>query len=348
MRLEQFGWAPFFAQAYRRFGAGTTPARVCSASHGLYHVMTEAGELTARVTGRYSHQKSGSSQPVTGDWVLLDRDAGLIVDLLPRRTRFSRKRAGSAIEEQVLAANVDVVIVVTGLDRDFNTRRMERYLLLAWESGARPVVLLNKADLVADPGPFFEQARAVAQDAPVLLTSALTGAGMEALGFVVGPGETAVLLGSSGAGKSSLVNHLLGYEARRVNEVRPSDGKGRHTTTDSLLTLLPQGWLLLDTPGLRELQLWSDGSGMAPAFADIEAAAARCRFRDCRHESEPGCAVHDAIGKGRLDPSRLASYHKLARELDHFEAQQNPRIAQRRKQRDKRIHKELKAIYKKR
>ena len=239
----------------------------------------------------------------------------------------------------MLAANIDVVFIVTGLDRDFSARRLERYLVLVSESGARPVIVLNKADL----SPSVEAARAVAESvaagAPIITLSALEGEGLEHLDELMSPGETAVLVGSSGVGKSTIVNRLSGGELQRTQQVRSSDGRGQHTTTRRELILMPPGWMLIDTPGLRELQLWATSDGLEGVFDDIEAFAAECRFRDCTHQDEPGCAVHQAMLNGSIDAGRLSSYHKLQREISHLEAKQDERAAQLRKAETKRFHK---------
>jgi len=258
-----------------------------------------------------------------------------IARVLPRRTAFSRKEPGAVTRAQVIAANIDVLFVVAGLDGDFNLRRLERYLLLARESGARPVVVLNKSDLRADA----EEAAilAAALGAPVVTTSALDGRGLAALEAHIAPYQTAALTGSSGVGKSTLLNRLLGSERQRVQEVRESDSRGRHTTVRRELFLAPTGWLIVDTPGLRELQLWAGAESVDLAFADIADLAQRCRFRDCRHQGEPGCAV----ASGGIDEGRLASYAKLQREAAHLERQQNQRSALEEKRRIKRIHRAM-------
>lgn len=245
------------------------------------------------------------------------RDGDVIWSVMPRRTKLSRKEPGARIREQVLAANLDALFLVSGLDGDYNLRRLERYLVMARESGARPVVLLNKADLRGDLDEVVRATESVAAGVPVLAVSAITGAGMDSVCGQVGREETAALIGSSGVGKSAIVNALLGEERQRTSSVRESDSKGRHTTTHRELIRMPGDWLLMDLPGVREVQLWSDAERVDDAFEDIAELAAQCRFRDCSHEGEPGCAVRD----GNFDPMRLRSYHKLKREGSFLERQ---------------------------
>jgi ribosome biogenesis GTPase len=247
--------------------------------------------------------------------------------ILPRFSRFSRRAAGDSTEEQVVAANIDVVFLISGLDHDFNPRRIERYLLTAWDSGASPVIVLNKSDLVEDVGPFVDEATAVAQGAPVLTISAKQPESVTALRAHLGRGRTAALLGSSGVGKSSIANALIGEERLRTREVRESDSRGRHTSSNRQLVLLGHEGILIDTPGMRELQLWETGDALAGAFGDIDALALGCRFRDCRHAGEPGCAVAAAVNDGTLAAARLESYRKLQQE-QAFQARQQDQRAQ--------------------
>jgi ribosome biogenesis GTPase len=331
IRLEQIGWSDFF----RRAVEDGVPGRVFRASRGHFAVWTEAGEIDAEPSGRLY---SIDEVPVTGDWVVLRAGTNLIEAILPRRTRFARKQPGARVEEQVLAANIDVLFLVAGLDGDFNLRRLERYLLLAGESGARAAIVLNKADLCGDPGAAVEQARAVGSGVPVILTSALEGTGLAGIEAELRAGETAALLGSSGAGKSTIVNRLLGVEAQRTAVVA-EDGRGRHTTTGRELILMPGGWLLMDLPGLREVQLWAGAGSLDRTFPEIAELAQECRFRDCRHEGEPGCAVAWALETEQLDAARLKSFDKLRRELAYLERQQDQTAALAEKRRWKQIHK---------
>ena len=273
------------------------------------------------MTGRVRH-KLGSREdfPAVGDWIALkpaapDEEMGRIVEVLPRRGKFVRKAAGTATEAQVVAANVDVVFLVSGLDHDFNLRRIERYLLAAMEGGAAPVIVLNKADLPRDIAQVRTELGPVAGQVPVELVSARSGQGLDTLRLHIGPGRTAAFLGSSGVGKSTIINSLIGRDIQRTAEVRESDSKGRHTTTHRELVVLPGGGLLIDTPGMRELQLWDVTTGLDDAFEDIAALGVGCRFRDCTHDTEPECAVKIAVGDGRLSAERLANYLRLRKEV---------------------------------
>lgn len=315
MPLPELGWNEHHQHHFEQLPDrdALRPARVMRRERTLVVAHDGARETQARLDAALRKAPPDAS-PTTGDWVALDAD-DVARHVLPRRTRFSRAEAGGAAREQVVAANVDVVLLVAGLDGDFNVRRLERYVALARASGARPVVVLNKADACADPDAARREAEAVAAGAPVLLASAATGAGLDALRALVAPGVTVALLGSSGVGKSTIVNRLLGEERFATQPVREHDARGRHTTTRRELVPLPGGGLLLDTPGMRELGLPADGDGLAGAFEDVESLARLCRFRDCRHESEPGCAVRAAIASGELDAARFESYLKLQREL---------------------------------
>ena len=328
--LDAYGWTARLAELFApHAAAGLQPGRVSLEHTHIYRVMTAGGEVLARVAGRLRHQASARADfPAVGDWVAIEsgRAGGdvRIRAVLPRFSRFSRRAAGDATEEQVVAANVDTVFLVGGLDRDFNPRRLERYLVVAWESGAAPVSLLNKADLVADPGAAVEEMRALAPDVPVLAVSCRRPESLAAVLEHLGPGRTGALLGSSGVGKSTIANQLLGHDLFRTRDVREWDSRGRHTSTSRQLVLVPGGGLLIDTPGMRELQLWESG-GWSRTFDDIVALAMACRFRDCRHLEEPGCAVRAASDRGELPPGRLDSFRKLMAEREHAERQQDER-----------------------
>jgi ribosome biogenesis GTPase len=329
-RLAPSGWDEQWARDFDSLRApGSVPARVVAEHRDRYVVRTAEGERTAVLAGRLRHHARARDElPATGDWVAVDEGNGMaaIHAVLPRRSLFRRKAAGDATEAQVLAANVDVALVAAALPADVNARRIERYLALAWESGAVPVVVLTKADLVDDVDAAIRGVRAVAPGVEVAAVSSVTGAGVDALARWLKPGRTAVLLGSSGVGKSTLTNLLAGGDALRTGAVR-DDGKGRHTTTHRQLVQLRNGALLIDTPGMRELQLWTADAGLESAFADVEALAARCRFGDCAHESEPGCAVRAAAESGALDPARLESWRRLRRELAWLEIRQDEAAA---------------------
>jgi ribosome biogenesis GTPase len=321
--LESLGWDAFFQDHFRALGLpDATPGRVVSESKGSFRVAGADGEVTATVAGRLRYRAGEEERyPVVGDWVAVQplpgEDRGILQAVLPRRSRFSRKAAGPRTEEQIVAANVDTVFIVNALDggRAFNVRRIERYLTLAWSSGAFPVLVLNKIDLCPDVPAFVERVEAVAAGVPVCPVSALEKTGLDALRDWLKPGETVAFLGSSGVGKSALINALLGEERLQTGEIRGRDHTGRHTTTRRELLLLPGGGVVIDTPGRRELQLWAGEDDLDGAFRDIEELARDCRFSDCRHAAEAGCAVKTAIDRGELDPARLASYRKLQKEL---------------------------------
>jgi ribosome biogenesis GTPase len=322
--LTALGWDDSFAEDFEPYTrAGLIPGRVAVQHRGAYDVLTAEGELRCDVAGRlYDEAASPADLPAVGDWVAIaarpGEAAGTVQAVLPRRTKFSRKTAWQASEEQVLAANVDVALIVTSLNEDMNLRRLERYLTLAWESGARPVLVLTKSDLADDVPAAVAEVESVAFGAPVHAISSVTGEGLDELRAHLGPGVTAALLGSSGVGKSTLVNTLVGEELLETREIR-DDGKGRHTTTRRELIQLPGGALVIDTPGMREVQLWIADEGLEEAFSDVTELFEHCRFSDCAHESEPGCAVKEAIANGTLAPERWESYLKLQRELAHLE-----------------------------
>ncbi len=323
--LKDFGWDAFFAAAFEAgAGEGLAPGRVVRQSRDLATVITAAGELEAEVSGRFRHQARGPADfPAVGDWTAFRSVPGgraVIEAVLTRRSAFTRKAAGEAVEAQVVAANVDTVFLVSGLDGDFNLRRIERYVTTAWSSGAAPVIVLNKADLRADPEAVAAAAAAVAPDVPVVTVRARAAGGLDALGPYLEPGRTIALLGSSGVGKSTIINRLLGEERLATAAVSDAEaGRGRHTTTRRELIRLSGGALLVDTPGMRELGLWADDDGLDRTFEDIDTLAAQCRFPDCGHEREPGCAVRAAVEEGGLDRARWESYLKLRRELRFLE-----------------------------
>jgi len=330
--LQQLGWTPALADAFQPHAAnGLVAGRVALEHTHIYRVLTESGDVLARVSGRIRHHAGSRADfPAVGDWVALEPaphggDAR-IVAVLPRRSRFSRRAAGDPTEEQVVAANIDTVFLVAGLDADFNPRRIERYLLVAWDSGARPVIVLNKADLAEDPDAMVESVVAIAAGVPVHAVSCRTPGGVDVLRQYLGVGQTGALLGSSGVGKSTIVNRLIGHDLLRTQDVRESDGRGRHTSTARQLVLLPGSGLLIDTPGMREIQLWETGEALVGAFADIEALAENCRFRDCAHRQEPGCAVRAAAESGELRVGRLKSYQKLQDEQAHHARQLDQRL----------------------
>jgi ribosome biogenesis GTPase / thiamine phosphate phosphatase len=349
MDLELLGWDGAFAGQFAPWAeGGHRPGRVLAAHRGGDLVATGDGELLTRATGRLRHLAGPSvaDLPAVGDWVAL-RD-GRIHAVLPRRTAVTRRMPGSNAGEQVLAANVDLVVCVVAPGRDANPRRVERLLALAWESGARPLVVLGRADLCPDWGTDVASElaglAAVAPGVQVMALSCYTGQGVEEIAAMLAPGRTAVLLGSSGVGKSTLVNRLAGRDLLATGEIR-DDGKGRHTTTTRQLVLLAGGGMVIDTPGLRELGLWSDvGGGTAAAFGDVEELAAGCRFDDCRHRTEPGCAVRAALEDGRLAADRFAAWEKLQRELAWVERRADPQAAADRRRHARAITKSARAL----
>lgn len=327
--LESLGWTPELAASFQPHAArGLAPARVTIEHRGAYEVQAADSEGTAVVSGRFRYEAGGPAGfPAVGDWVAIDgspsADTATIHALLPRRTAFTRLAAGLRVEAQVVAANVDVVFVAMALDGDFNLRRLERYLAVAWSSGADPVVLLTKSDRCDDIGGRLLAVEAAAPGVPAHPISAIDGTGLDAVTGRLTVGRTAAVLGSSGVGKSTLINALAGAELLATREVRADDDRGRHTTTHRQLVVLPGGACIVDTPGMRELGLWQGGEGLDDAFADIDELAAACRFRDCRHESEPDCAVTAAIRSGTLGPDRLRSKRKLEREIASTEARRS-------------------------
>lgn len=354
MDLRELGWDASFEESFRAAaGDGQVPARVAAESRGLYRLIGEAGDWLAAAAGRLRHGAVERGElPAVGDWVAAAPRPGegraTIAHLLPRRTALVRKAAGRAVEAQVLAANLDAVLVVAALDRRLNRRRLERYLALAWESGAPPVVVLSKADLAANPADAEVvriEVESLAPGVPVVVSSATSGRGLPELAAAIGRGRTAALVGPSGAGKSSLLNALLGEAAQRVGAIRQADGRGRHTTTARQMLVLPAGGVVIDTPGLRELPLWAAGEGLSRAFEDLDELARGCRFRDCRHQGEPGCAVRRAIDEGALSHERLENHRKMEAELRFLESKEDPRARRADKERVKRLCKAQKRGY---
>jgi ribosome biogenesis GTPase / thiamine phosphate phosphatase len=343
LTLEDYGWDASFAEAFAPHAAeGFEAGRVSLQHNKIYMLYTAAGETWAEATGRLRyHAREAGDLPAVGDWVVIRRveseDKAKIYEILPRRSKFSRKAAGRETQEQIVAANVDTVFLVTGLDNDFNPRRIERYLIMAWESGAEPVVVLNKADLAEDAEEKRKEIELVAPGAVVVSLSAKRGEGVEQLLRFTGRGRTVALMGSSGVGKSTLVNRLLGSDVQRTQEVRAGDERGKHTTTHRELFVMPGGGLLLDTPGMRELQLLVSERGLRETFDEIEEVALECRFTDCRHENEPGCRIREALADGTLDAERYRNYQKMQAEMRQLETRQDQRKSQEEKSRVKRL-----------
>ncbi len=340
--LETLGWTLVLDDGFRSGPwKDLEPARVAIEDRQHYRIFAASGELSAHVSGRLLHEtRLASDLPKVGDWVavavLPNEDRAVIHGVLPRRTKLSRKIPGRLTEEQILVANIDVAFIVQALDGSFNARRLERYLVMVLEEGVQPVVVLNKLDVGDDIPRKIAEARARSGATPVIAVSAVTGQGMEAVVGFIRPGLTLALIGASGVGKSTLINQIVGEEIQATTEVRSPDGKGRHTTSWRELIILPNGGLIIDTPGLRELQLWSADSGLDEAFADIDALAVRCHFRDCTHTVEKRCAVLDTLASGGLASDRYQSYLKLRREAADLAGSQNQRSYLRKKRDDKR------------
>ncbi len=349
--LARWGWNSYF-EAFWRGGdwKSAVPARVVGQQRKFWCVAGDFGECWAEASGKLRlAADEGADWPAVGDWVVAELHGVetnvVIQEVLPRRSKFVRKSPGKKMEDQVIAANVDTALLVSALDGDFNPRRVERYLAQCWESGARPVIVLNKADACEEAREKAVEMKRVAIGTAVCVVSAKTEQGFSELGEFLRPGHTLVLLGSSGVGKSTIANRLLGEAVQEVQPVRESDSRGRHTTTSRELLVLPGGALLMDTPGLREMQLWDAEDGVAQVFADIDALAAQCRFGDCRHEGEPGCAVLAALDAGMLDPGRLENRRKLLREQEFLRRKMDPEARAEHNQRIKQLMRGVREMY---
>jgi ribosome biogenesis GTPase len=349
--IFDWGWNSYFEAIWRDVEREkAVPARVIAQSRGIWSVAGDFGKCSAGAAGKLRlAAEEGADWPAVGDWVAAELPdqggAALIREVLPRRSQFVRKMAGKKIAEQVIAANVDTALLVSGLDGDFNPRRIERYLAQCWESGAKPVIVLNKVDACEGLEEKVSEVEKVRKGFPACQVSAKTGQGFEELMRYLGPRQTLVLLGSSGVGKSTIVNRLLESDLQDVAEVRDSDSRGRHTTTARQLFPLPGGALLMDTPGLRELQLWDASEGISQTFSEIEAFASRCRFTNCTHGGEPGCAVEAAVETGELALGRLENWRKVQRELEFLERKIDPEARQNAKQRIKRLMRGVRQMY---
>lgn len=332
MNLNKIGWNSYFEAHYTaKMQADYQAARVFAEHKHTYKLFTEIGEVSGEISGKLRFEAAGQEDfPAVGDWVLVslrpEEKSATIHHILPRKSKFSRKAAGFVTEEQILAANIDTVFLVNALNKDFNVRRIERYLILAWESGANPVIILSKADLCDGGGDEIDaKVRAVeaaAPGVPIHVISAVYGTGIEELKQYLKEGHTVTLLGSSGVGKSTLLNYFTGSDTMKVQSIREDDDKGKHTSTHRELFLLPEGGLMIDTPGMRELQLWNCSEGISETFSDIESIAKSCAYRNCKHRNEPGCAVLDNISQGILPLERLHNYNKLQKELLFLEKKQ--------------------------
>ncbi|TDL31497.1 ribosome small subunit-dependent GTPase A [Jeotgalibacillus sp. S-D1] len=327
------------------------PGRIIVEHKRLYRIFTSHGVLLGEVSGKFRHEAAvREDYPAVGDWVMvspyIDEEKAIIHHILPRTSKFSRKMAGETAGEQIVAVNVDVVFLVMAMNQDFNLRRLERYLLTAWESGANPVIILSKSDLCEDAAQKIQETESVAMGVPIIACSVVSEMGLDHLLTHINTGTTVAVMGSSGVGKSSIINYLLGEEKMVTNDIRLDDGKGKHTTTHRELFVLPDGGVIIDTPGMRELQLWESDDGIVQGFQDIEALAEECQFRDCLHENEPNCAVIRAIEDGTLPKERLSSYRKLQKELAYIERKSNKREQLLEKKKWKKITQSHKNTYK--
>ncbi|CAG7617438.1 ribosome small subunit-dependent GTPase A [Paenibacillus allorhizosphaerae] len=347
MDLTRLGWntelhEQFGVYAAQGYGCG----RIAIEHKGLYQIWTADGERTGEISGKMRHQSTSRDQyPAVGDWVVIQDRGGehkaTIHAILPRKSKFSRRAAGNKTAEQIVAANVDTVFLVNALNNDFNLRRIERYLTLTWESGANPVIVLSKADLCADADKKAASVRSIAPGVPVHVISSIQKEGLPSLSGYLAQGQTVALLGSSGAGKSTLINCLAGADIQKVNDVRQGDDRGKHTTTHRELIMLPDGALIMDTPGMRELQLWESSDGLANAFEDIDTLAKACYFNDCSHRHEPGCAVRLALKNGTLEAKRFRSYQSLGAELKHLSRKMEKTIRSVEKEKGKKYAKQM-------
>ena len=344
-KLDALGWQPFFADQLSA-NADLHPARIVVEHRSNYRIRDEHGESSARLAGRLRHQAEHRGDlPAVGDWVLVDRPEhdgeAIIHAVLNRKTKFSRKAAGVETVEQIVAANIDYVWIVSSLDRDFSVRRIERYMTLVWESGAAPIIVLTKADLCPSVDQHLAELDAIAIGTPIHVTSSLTHDGVSELYGYFHANATIALLGSSGVGKSTLINLLVGEDQQATADVR-GDGKGRHTTTTRQLIVRPDGGVIIDTPGMREIQLWDVAEGLQATFRDIDDIAHQCRYANCSHQHEPDCAVQAAVQQGDIDAARLESFQKLQKELAYLERKQDVRAQHAEKQKFKAIMKSLK------
>ncbi len=352
--LTLYGWDEGWHDAFRPYAAeGLVPARVAIEYNHLLRLYTATGDVRGQHSGKLLHEAAGRhAMAAVGDWVAIRANPGersaTIEAVLPRRSHFSRKAAGELTEQQVVAANIDVVFIVMGLDRDYNPRRLERYLVMASESGAAPQVLLSKADLSDQVDQQLDETRAVAPGVEVYAVSVRDGRGVDRVRAALRSGQTGTLLGSSGAGKSTLINQLLGHEMLATAEVRAHDSRGRHTTRHRQLVPMPGGGLLIDTPGMRELQLWAAPETPQTSFEDIDALAAGCHFTNCQHRSEPRCAVRAALAEGRLDAARVESFHRLQEEARALGAKQDVRERVQERAQAKIVNRSLRQLYRSR
>ena len=352
MELSEFGWNGEFEEKFQEFEVkGFLPARIIGSNRLIYRLFSEDGELLGKLSGnfRFNCQSKGD-YPTVGDWIAFkpSNHKGFvsIKGVLDRKSKFSRKVAGKVYDEQIIASNIDTIFIISGLDQDFNIRRLERYVILAAESNAEFVFILNKADLCKDTGDIITQIKSLFPNISVYALSALNNQGLEQLNQYIKPGETIVFLGSSGVGKSTIINCLLGEEKLKTGHVSTYDGRGRHITSSKNIILLPGGGLVIDTPGLRELQILSSGDGLNNAFSDIEQISEKCKYRNCKHVNGPGCAVLTAVTEGIISEERLNNYQKLTREIDYNLSRQDTRFKNKRNKFWKNVSKHAKLIKK--
>ncbi|WP_026477382.1 ribosome small subunit-dependent GTPase A [Alkaliphilus transvaalensis] len=329
MELAKYGWNNQLEEEFQNYkNKGYDVGRIVIEHKHIYRIITRVGEVLGEVSGKLRYQTIGNDDfPAVGDWVVIslreDEQKATIQAILPRKSKFSRKVAGKELVEQIIAANFDTVFIVSSLNKDFNPRRIERYLTMAWESGGNPVIILSKADLCKDIEEKVAELEAIAVGVPIHVISSLEGTGLDEVKKYLTFGKTVAILGSSGVGKSTLINQLSEETILEVQEIRGADDKGKHTTTHRQLVPLKEGGIIIDTPGMREFQVWDGKDGVHETFSDIEELAEECRFNDCSHDKEPGCAVKEAILEGVLTKARFESYKKLQREILYIESKKS-------------------------
>jgi ribosome biogenesis GTPase len=346
--LNSFGYHPFFEAYFNEYSEqGFSVGRVAIENKTNYLLYTGQGELTAEISGKMFYNiDEKADYPVVGDWVVFralpEEKKAIIEHVLPRRSKFSRKVSGNKTDEQVIASNIDVLFIMSSLNQDLNLRRIERYLTLAWDSNTEPVIVLSKSDLCKNVGEIKVDVENISFNVPIQIISSINKLGLEDLQKYFDGNKTVAIVGSSGVGKSTFINTLLGYERLKVNDIIEYKDKGVHTTVRRELILLPRGGLIIDTPGMRELQLWDGGDGVGTTFEDIEELTQNCKFSDCKHESEPGCAINEALENGTLDEERYHSYLKLKREIGYFERRHDQKAMLAEKKKWKKIHMQAK------